>query len=154
MRMFPERLGFFLLYLFDYALIYVSFGTIDNVKGFQAQEVELDLVLAVIPDVQEFHVVHLESAAAHSVRLVLVLLVIEPGGVETLRTAKPVSTRRALYWSMIGGAFLSFSAGGLTSWLVASGVDAGLGEGMSGWLLSIGAAVGVGVYDHHLVKNT
>ena len=40
--------------------------------------------------------------------LVLVLRVIEPGGVETLRTARPVSTRRALYWSMIGGAFLSF----------------------------------------------
>ena len=77
--------------------------------------------------------------------LVLVLRVIEPGGVETLRIARPVSTRRALYWSMIGGAFLSFSAGGLTSWLVASGVDAGLGEGMSGWLLSIGAAFGVGV---------
>ena len=80
-----------------------------------------------------------------AVALLLVLRFIEPGGVESLRSAKPVSTRRALYWSLVGGAFLSFSAGGLTSWLVASGVDAGLGEGTAGWLLSIGAAFGIGV---------
>lgn len=80
-----------------------------------------------------------------AVALVLVLRVIEPGEVGTLRSAKPVSTRRALSWSLVGGAFLSFSAGGLTSWLVASGVDAGLGEGTAGWLLSIGAAFGIGV---------
>lgn len=77
--------------------------------------------------------------------LVLVVRFVEPGEVTSLRTATPVSSRRALYWSLVGGAFLSFSAGGLTSWLVASGVDAGLGEGAAGWLLSIGAAFGIGV---------
>ena len=75
--------------------------------------------------------------------LAMVLRYIEPGGVEVLRSARPVSSNRALYWSLVGGAFLSFSAGGLTSWLVASGVDAGLGEGTAGWLLSVGAAFGI-----------
>ena len=75
--------------------------------------------------------------------LAMVLRFIEPGGVDVLRSAKPVSSNRALYWSLIGGSFLSFSAGGLTSWLVASGVDAGLSEGTAGWLLSLGAAFGI-----------
>jgi MFS family permease len=83
------------------------------------------------------------GAGIAAVGLVMVARFIEPGGVEVLRSAKPVSSSRALYWSLIGGSFLSFSAGGLTSWLVASGVDAGLSEGMAGWLLSLGAAFGI-----------
>lgn len=78
-----------------------------------------------------------------AVALVLVQVTVEPGGIETLRTAEPVSSRRALYWSLVGGAFLSFAAGGLASWTVASGVDAGLGEGAAGWMLSAGAAFGI-----------
>ena len=45
--------------------------------------------------------------------LAMVLRSIEPGGVEVLRSARPVSSNRALYWSLVGGAFLSFSAGWL-----------------------------------------
>ncbi len=75
--------------------------------------------------------------------LLMVLRFVEPGGVDVVRSARPVSSRRALYWSLVGGAFLSFAAGGLTSWLVASGVDAGLSEGTAGWLLSLGAAFGI-----------
>lgn len=83
------------------------------------------------------------GVAIAAVGLAMVLRFIEPGGVEVLRSAKPVSSNHALYWSLIGGSFLSFSAGGLTSWLVASGVDAGLSEGAAGWLLSLGAAFGI-----------
>lgn len=78
-----------------------------------------------------------------TVALVMVVCFIEPGEVDVLRSARPVSSRRALYWSLVGGSFLSFSAGGLTSWTVASGVDAGLSEGAAGWLLSLGAAFGI-----------
>jgi len=69
---------------------------------------------------------------------------IEPGGVEVDGRVRPTSTNRALYGSLIGGAFLSFAAGGLTSWTVASGVDAGLSEGFAGWMLSVGAGFGIG----------
>lgn len=78
------------------------------------------------------------------VALVLVQVVVGRGGVDDMRSARPASTRRALGWSLVGGAFLAFAAGGLTSWTVASGVDAGLSEAMAGWMLSLGAAFGIG----------
>ena len=78
------------------------------------------------------------------VALVLVQGVVEFESSDAFRSARPVSTRRALGWSLIGGAFLAFAAGGLTSWTVASGVDAGLSEGVAGWMLSFGAAFGIG----------
>ena len=76
--------------------------------------------------------------------LVAVQVVGVPGRIDALRSARPASTRRALGWSLVGGAFLAFAAGGLTSWTVASGVDAGLSEGLAGWMLSLGAAFGIG----------
>ena len=79
-----------------------------------------------------------------SVALVLVQLFVGRGSVETLRSARPSSSRRALGWSLVGGSFLAFAAGGLTSWTVASGVEAGLSEGVAGWMLSLGAAFGIG----------
>ena len=78
------------------------------------------------------------------VALVLVQLFVDLGNFETLRSARPASSRRALGWSLVGGSFLAFAAGGLTSWTVASGVDAGLSEGFAGWMLSLGAAFGIG----------
>jgi len=79
-----------------------------------------------------------------SVALVLVQFFVGRGSVETLRSARPSSSRRALGWSLVGGSFLAFAAGGLTSWTVASGVEAGLSEGVAGWMLSLGAAFGIG----------
>lgn len=75
--------------------------------------------------------------------LAMVLRWVEPGGVEVFGPARPVSSPRALYWSFVGGGCLSFAAGALTSWIVASGVDAGLSEATAGWMLSIGSAVGI-----------
>lgn len=78
-----------------------------------------------------------------AVGLLLVVRWIEPGEVDVGGRVTPVSTNWALYWSLVGGAFLSFAAGGLTSWTVASGVDAGLSEGVAGWMLSVGAGFGI-----------
>lgn len=56
---------------------------------------------------------------------------------------KPVSSRRDLMLAATVGALLSFGAGSLNAWVVASGVDAGLGEGTAGLMLSLGAGCGV-----------
>ena len=55
----------------------------------------------------------------------------------------PVSSSRDLLWGAAVGAFLAFSAGSLNAWGVGSGVDAGLGEGLAGLFLSVGAATGI-----------
>lgn len=55
----------------------------------------------------------------------------------------PQSSSRDLFLGAAVGTFLAFSAGSLNAWGVGSGVDAGLGEGMAGLLLSIGAATGI-----------
>ena len=55
----------------------------------------------------------------------------------------PESSSRDLFWGAAVGAFLAFSAGSLNAWGVGSGVDAGLGEGLAGLFLSVGAATGI-----------
>ena len=55
----------------------------------------------------------------------------------------PESSSRDLLLGAAVGAFLAFGAGSLNAWGVGSGVDAGLGEGMAGLLLSVGAATGI-----------
>ena len=58
-------------------------------------------------------------------------------------SAAPDSPPRDLVSAAAVGAFLAFSAGSLNAWGVGSGVDAGLGEGMAGLFLSVGAATGI-----------
>ena len=55
----------------------------------------------------------------------------------------PESSSRDLFLGAAVGVFLAFSAGSLNAWGVGSGVDAGLGEGMAGLFLSVGAATGI-----------
>lgn len=55
----------------------------------------------------------------------------------------PVSGRRDLLIAAVLGGCLSFAAGSLNAWIVSSGVDAGLGEGTAGLMLSLGAACGI-----------
>lgn len=55
----------------------------------------------------------------------------------------PESSSRDLFLGAAVGSFLAFSAGSLNAWGVGSGVDAGLGEGMAGLFLSVGAATGI-----------
>ena len=59
------------------------------------------------------------------------------------RNRSPVTSMRILVMSGIGFGMLSFSAGGLAAWVVASGVDAGLSEGFAGVMMSVGAAAGI-----------
>lgn len=65
-----------------------------------------------------------------------------PIGVGRTRTG---SAPRALIGAAMAGAFLSFGAGALNAWVVESGVDAGLGEGAAGLMLSGGAALGIAI---------
>jgi predicted MFS family arabinose efflux permease len=55
------------------------------------------------------------------------------------------SPTRALVGAAVASGFLAFGAGALTSWVVESGVDAGVGNGVAGLLLSGGAALGVAI---------
>lgn len=59
------------------------------------------------------------------------------------RAFKPDSSPTELVMAALVGAFLAFGAGSLNAWGVSSGVDAGLGEGVAGLFLSLGAAVGI-----------
>ena len=59
------------------------------------------------------------------------------------RASVPVSSSRALFLAAAVGGLLAFSAGSLNAWGVGSGVDAGLGEGMAGLFLGLGAATGI-----------
>ena len=85
------------------------------------------------------------GAALSLVTLVLVLAVLEPIAPEDRRSpvARPDSTRMALILAAASGGLMSFGAGSLNAWLVSSGVDAGLGEGTAGIVLSLGAASGI-----------
>lgn len=87
---------------------------------------------------------YVASAVLACVALLAVWLVIEPiDPRERTRIAIPDSSRSALTMAAVAGAFLAFCAGALNAWLVASGVDAGLGEGAAGLMLSAGAGSGI-----------
>jgi len=58
-------------------------------------------------------------------------------------TVAPESSSQDLLAAAAVGACLAFSAGSLNAWGVGSGVDAGLGQGTAGLLLSVGAATGI-----------
>ncbi len=85
------------------------------------------------------------GAALSAATLILVLVVLSPiaPADRVQPPAKPDSARRALLLAAGAGALMSFGAGSLNAWLVASGVDAGLGEGAAGLMLSLGAACGI-----------
>ena len=84
------------------------------------------------------------GAALALIALAAVRKVIEPTpAVTNVDPAPLVSSSRALGLAAVGGAFLAFSAGGLNAWVVSSGVDAGLGPGTAGLMLSLGAAGGI-----------
>ncbi|MGB1084582.1 MAG: MFS transporter [Ilumatobacteraceae bacterium] len=55
------------------------------------------------------------------------------------------SPLNALVIAGVAAMFLSFGAGALNAWVVESGVDAGLGKGAAGLMLSIGAALGIAI---------
>lgn len=55
------------------------------------------------------------------------------------------SPRRALLGAAVVSLLLAFSSGAINAWTVSSGVDAGLGEGTAGLLLSVAAGTGVAV---------
>ncbi|TDT15745.1 putative MFS family arabinose efflux permease [Ilumatobacter fluminis] len=55
------------------------------------------------------------------------------------------SPSTALLGAAVASGFLSFGAGALNAWVVESGVDAGLGEGVAGLMLAGGAALGVAI---------
>ena len=66
------------------------------------------------------------------------------GSLSFLPSARtPVSTKQELLMAAVAGGCLSFAAGALNAWIVSSGVDAGLGEGSAGLMLSLGAATGI-----------
>lgn len=53
------------------------------------------------------------------------------------------SPRSDLMAASVAGLLLAFTAGSLNAWVVESGVDAGLGAGVAGVMLSVGAGSGV-----------
>ncbi|NNC91075.1 MAG: MFS transporter [Acidimicrobiia bacterium] len=80
------------------------------------------------------------------VALLAVRLVVQSVDSEDHRDGhRPRSSRRALVVVASAGAFLAFCAGALNAWTVASGVDAGLGEGTAGVMLAGGAAAGIAI---------
>ena len=87
---------------------------------------------------------YVAGAALAMIALSAVLKMIEPTPVVTnVAPASLVSSSRALGLAAVSGAFLAFSAGALNAWVVSSGVDAGLGPGTAGFMLSLGAACGI-----------
>ena len=80
------------------------------------------------------------------VALLVVRSVMQPVDAEDgVKGHRPSSSSRVLFVVASGGFFLAFCAGALNAWIVASGVDAGLGEGMAGVMLAGGAAAGVAI---------
>ena len=63
----------------------------------------------------------------------------------TTEKAPSQSPLNALVIAGVAAMFLSFGAGALNAWVVESGVDAGLGKGTAGLMLSIGAALGIAI---------
>ncbi len=63
----------------------------------------------------------------------------------TTQKAPSQSPLNALVIAGVAAMFLSFGAGALNAWVVESGVDAGLGKGAAGLMLSIGAALGIAI---------
>ena len=61
------------------------------------------------------------------------------------KKAPSQSPLNALVIAGVAAMFLSFGAGALNAWVVESGVDAGLGKGAAGLMLSIGAALGIAI---------
>ncbi len=75
--------------------------------------------------------------------LLMVRSKLQPFEVTDRRGSNVVSSRRSLLIAAVSGFFLAFSAGALNAWIVESGVEAGLGEGTAGLMLSLGAASGI-----------
>ena len=87
---------------------------------------------------------YVASAAFTVVSLVMVRVAVGSPRPEMAASASvPESSSRDLFLAAAVGAFLAFSAGSLNAWGVGSGVDAGLGQGMAGLMLSLGAATGI-----------
>ena len=63
---------------------------------------------------------------------------IERGAPVTLR-----SSHRALSIAATAGLFMAFGAGALNAWVVSSGVESGMSEGVAGLMLSLGAGCGI-----------
>ncbi len=78
--------------------------------------------------------------------VITIRLVVKPSPVvNKARDHKLVSTKIDLVLTGIGVMFIAFSAGALNGWTVGSAVDAGIGEGPAGLLLSLGAICGITV---------
>ena len=72
--------------------------------------------------------------------------VIAPGTpTRTAKTRETESTTQALLGAAVACFLLAFTAGSINAWTVASGVDAGLSEGIAGLALSAAAATGIGL---------
>ena len=87
---------------------------------------------------------YVASAAFALVSLALVRVAVGSPEFRAAASAPaPESPPRDLYLAAAVGALLAFSAGSLNAWGVGSGVDAGLGPGLAGVFLSVGAATGI-----------
>ena len=87
---------------------------------------------------------YVACAALSLVSLVLVRTAVSGSAAAgASRSSVPESPTRDLYLAAVAGAFLAFGAGVLNAWGVASGVDAGLGPGAAGLMLSVGAVTGI-----------
>ncbi|MFT7647010.1 MAG: MFS family permease [Candidatus Poriferisodalaceae bacterium] len=85
------------------------------------------------------------AAAMSLVTAAVVFVVVEPWDASARPAVRlqPVSDRRTLRLTALGGGMMSFGAGSLNAWLVSSGVDAGLADGTAGLMLGLGAASGI-----------
>ena len=73
-----------------------------------------------------------------------ILRVVQPvGRMEQRAVPEPSTPRSTLVRASVGLACMAFAAGALNAWIVASGVDAGIGEAQAGLLLSLGAGFGI-----------
>ena len=97
---------------------------------------------------------YVAAASVGVISAALVAVVIAPSGdrrptpTEAAAPApldRPPSATSALVSAAVAGGFLSFGAGTLTLWVVESGVDAGLGNGLAGLMLSLGAGLGIAI---------
>ena len=97
---------------------------------------------------------YVAAASVGVVAAVLVTALIAPSAARSTmprddrplpETDRPPSPTSALVHAAVAGGFLSFGAGTLTLWVVESGVDAGLGNGLAGLMLSLGAGLGIAI---------
>jgi predicted MFS family arabinose efflux permease len=83
------------------------------------------------------------AALALAALVAVRLLIVDVPDVGTQRRGELGSSRSSLVTLAVASGFLAFCAGALTAWIVGSGVDAGLGEGGAGLVLSFGAGLGI-----------